>query len=289
LSPESNGYEPITDPFVAAFEVGRWLNRLAFHLQQAWFFSGDYHVEAAREAARALGRAQVLVPAVAVPPVADRERVRQEISSGVEGLIGQLESEDHLDAFTNLEMDLQSAAYSPELNGPPSDHRRRLLDPVFKELATIRELVRPHLNDQKGQALRLGEKIDQGLSRPDIYLHLDRPPEAEQAADEACPKGTTPFLEGAGLLPTRTGPWPANPSGRASPRPKAGGSQTCGNSGPSWASPCRRPLRPTGPPAGRGPGLRSRRRRKSSSGASSGRPMKGCGPNGTSRDSNFKP
>jgi hypothetical protein len=47
------GYVPITEPLIAAFEVGRQLNRLSFHLQQTWFFTGDRHVNAASEAAAA--------------------------------------------------------------------------------------------------------------------------------------------------------------------------------------------------------------------------------------------
>jgi DNA-binding NtrC family response regulator len=170
LGPESNGGEPITDPIVAAFEVGRWLNRLTFHLQQAWFFR-SYHAEAARDAARALGRAQVLVR-----PLAERERTRQKIADRVEGLIGESESEVHLDDLTNLEMDLQSVAYCPEWYGSASERRRSLLDPVFKEIGKLRKLFRPHLNDQGRQALSLGEKLDQGLCPPQIYLHLDRRP-----------------------------------------------------------------------------------------------------------------
>jgi two-component system NtrC family response regulator len=168
LGPESNGPEPITDPLVAAFEAGRWLNRLAFHLQQAWFFRG-YHVVAASRAARALGRALVLVR-----PVAERERIRQEILSRVEGLIGQSENEDHFDDLTNLEVDLQMPARSPEWNVPASERRRDLLAPVFKEIGQLRELLGPHLNDQARQALHLGEKIDQGLCRPNICHYLDR-------------------------------------------------------------------------------------------------------------------
>jgi DNA-binding NtrC family response regulator len=169
LVPESNGPEPITDPLVAAFEVGRWLNRLAFHLQQAWFFGGD-HIQAARDAARALGRAQVIVR-----PVADRERIRLEITARVEGLLGQSESEEHLDDLTNLEADLRSDSYCPEWHGSASERRRSLLAPVVTEIGQLCELLGPHLDDQARQALSLGAKVDQGLCRPDISLHLAPP------------------------------------------------------------------------------------------------------------------
>jgi hypothetical protein len=62
-APPAEAVVPITEPLIAAFEAGRQLNRLSFHLQQAWFFADRYHVQAAEGAANALRRAYaVLLP-----------------------------------------------------------------------------------------------------------------------------------------------------------------------------------------------------------------------------------
>jgi hypothetical protein len=55
---------PITDPLLAAFEAGRLLNRLFFHLQHVWFLRDSYHESEVKAVAGRLSlRARALAPA----------------------------------------------------------------------------------------------------------------------------------------------------------------------------------------------------------------------------------
>jgi two-component system response regulator HydG len=204
LATES-GYVPITEPLIAAFEVGRQLNRLSFHLQQAWFFTGDRHVNAAQEAAAALRRVYAVLL-----PVPQQDQAQRCISARVEGLIGQLRSKQHLDDLTNSEQELKDLSRRGELEDHPVERRRQVLEPVFEVVNNLRQLLLPGhgvqtdggrqlellvaqgvypsaplLDGPMVLALRLGELLDQGLCPPEIYLYMDGDADAERSAGEA--------------------------------------------------------------------------------------------------------
>jgi DNA-binding NtrC family response regulator len=225
-SATESGYTPITEPLIAAFEVGRQLNRFSFHLQQAWFFTGDRHVNAAGEAAAALLRAYAVLL-----PVPQREQAQRCISARVEGLIGQLRSAQHLDGLTNSEQELKDLSRRGELGDHPVERRRQMLEPVFEVVNNLRQLLlpghgvqtdggrqlellvargvyppAPRLDDSMVLALRLGELLDQGLCPPEIYRYLDGAADAERSAGEADvpPEvGVDPWQK-VGAVPRRT-------------------------------------------------------------------------------------
>jgi hypothetical protein len=164
LGPDVTGEPlgPITDPPLAAFEIGRLLNRLAFHLQHAWFLADGYHESEVKAVAGRLGlRARVLA-------LEDRRSDLQTfIRDTVERLWRQYESEQHPD-WVEGELDaLDRRCYQD------ADAREVVLQTVFTSLSSIRQAIRQHLDGQVALAFQLGELVDQGVCPRNIYRHLD--------------------------------------------------------------------------------------------------------------------
>jgi hypothetical protein len=82
--------KPVTEPLVAAFEAGRYFNRLSFHLQQAWFFASDYHAQQVLSAVKGLCRVQLLLI-----PVLQRDQTRREVLQLIEGLLNGSACDSH--------------------------------------------------------------------------------------------------------------------------------------------------------------------------------------------------
>src|SRR5438132_171112 len=104
IPPPQVGSDPARDPgrlpvemfpLVSAFDAGWLLNRLRFHLEQAWFAYGN-HRRAARRFLGELGRAvRNLVPA------AERGALQETVTRPFEELLDRTESEAHFVAHEN--------------------------------------------------------------------------------------------------------------------------------------------------------------------------------------------
>ena len=150
-------------PLVAAFEAGRRLNRLGFHLEQAFFF-GTEHDQAALRVLRTL---TVLLDHLV--PDGALDRVRLLIADRVHDMRSNYLHEEHVDDLEAAEDRLN------ETRGDRDAVCARLLEPVFEGLDAIRTAITAHLDERPKQAFRLGERVDRLVCPFRIHRHLYEP------------------------------------------------------------------------------------------------------------------
>jgi DNA-binding NtrC family response regulator len=150
----------ITEPLIVAFEVGRYSNRLSFHLQQACFSTSQGDL--ASEAMILLRREQC-----SLLPVEAQSQMHQVITSRVEKLLADFSTESHFQGLEQKDSEIEQG-YCFD----PTGARQSLLVPVFDMLRAIREPLWASLDPLSQRALRFGEVIDQGLCPAEVYQYM---------------------------------------------------------------------------------------------------------------------
>jgi hypothetical protein len=151
------------NPLVAAFEAGRRLNRLDFHLEQAFFF-GTKHDQAALRVLRTL---TVLLNHLVPDGVLDR--VQLLVADRLRDLLSIFLYEGHVDDLEAAEDRLN------ETRGDRDAVCARLLEPVFEGLDAIRTAITAHLDERLKKAFRLGERVDRLVCPFRIHRQLYEP------------------------------------------------------------------------------------------------------------------
>ena len=118
--------EPTRQPArVDAELVGELCNRLRFHLQQAWFFASEQHLDEAGIVSQELGR----LPRALVLP-AGRDRLEGAVRDAFETLKRQIKSESHA-------VEIQDSVYDYDGLSLPR-LREELLSGLFALLGALR-------------------------------------------------------------------------------------------------------------------------------------------------------
>jgi hypothetical protein len=161
---------PLTDPRLAAFEAGRLLNRLRFHLQQVWFVADAQQYYQVTTLTEELSRrVRDLVPA------AQRSSLQQRIRETVAGLRAQYEFDEQHGDWVNALYD----GLVRDRHLEPTDGWREILGPVLEQCDAMGEAIRDGLDHQLVLAMELGELVDQGACPARLYQHpgpRPRPP-----------------------------------------------------------------------------------------------------------------
>src|SRR5262249_53169719 len=153
-----------THPFVAALNVGQLLNRLRFHLVQAWFFPKGNCKMAECLSHRLVSVARQFVP----------ENRFDEVARGgeeaVQALPRQVWAEPHVEYLRASATEL-ARTHDPE----PDTERKRVLRPVDELVVSLWRVVFDQVDPRLKVIARLGECLDQGLCPADAYLYLHDP------------------------------------------------------------------------------------------------------------------
>lgn len=147
------------NPLVAALEAGRLVNRLRFHLEQAWFGYGNHR----RAASRTLGRLGRSVRSLV--PVVDRREFREAVIRPFVGMIDQIVSEGHYLFYEGWTVEISADDLTDE-------DFRRAVTPVFEAIDVVREQISQRLDDRGLLVFSLGELLDQGACPPEIHRFL---------------------------------------------------------------------------------------------------------------------
>ncbi len=161
-----------------AFAAGRMLNRLGFHLQQAWFWDRD-HLDQAEALLGDLGRA---VRPLAAP--GQRRRFQEEVAGPISRLIQPLSTGDHVEYLMGCNEELNS-----DDEAEIREYREVAARRVSEAVGASMQVIESRLDDPARLALELGMRLDQGLCRPDICRFLDEVRDAASGAKAAGPKG----------------------------------------------------------------------------------------------------
>ena len=196
--------EPTRQPArLDAEMVGELFNRLRFHLQQAWFFTSNEHIDEAERVSQELGRrARALV----LP--AGRDRLEGTVRDAFETLKRQIKCESHA-------VEIQDSVYTTGASeGLPLPHlREELLSGLFAFLERLRKTLTEHLAGEELSAFRLGEIVDQGVAPADVHLDLGGGPVGRARAGSAAVNsgptasgGPSPFRLGGAAVDQELAP-----------------------------------------------------------------------------------
>lgn len=168
------------NPSIVAFNVGRCLNALNFHMQQAWLVGGWPEQEARRILAQLAREVRPLVP------VREREKTQARISRAIGRLIDQIDTEEHVEALAQSNHEL-NISDPPDLCG----EREWILRPVFEAIDEVRRYIDPSLDDTTRLLLHLGEIVDRAIHRHDVYEYMYEPEELPRQAGAGEPRRLT--------------------------------------------------------------------------------------------------
>jgi hypothetical protein len=171
---------PIAYPLVAAYEAGRLLNQLDWHLQQAWLLhwllQRGAHGHAAEVGDTLTQLTSTLRQAV---PLTVRERVhesclacRDEWSSHF-GSPGHFDEIDNQSRFLRDELSQDGEIAPDAVRAEVWGDALRAVKPIAQKLYEAAEAV---LDERSRLALGLGRCIDCGLRPRDVFRHMSREP-----------------------------------------------------------------------------------------------------------------
>ena len=165
----------LTAPFawpVISFETGRLLNHLKFNMIRAWVAPIPPKIDAARRVARELiSRSRLRLSSLTA-----REEFDAAVTDVVEDRLTRLDSEGHVGDVQELIDHYISPPVLPEDYLDLDFERGYLIDSTFQGLLDalkgIEAKVLEGLAENHVAFLRLGERLDQGVRRPDIHHYL---------------------------------------------------------------------------------------------------------------------
>jgi hypothetical protein len=146
------------------YEAGTHLNYLLFELQQAWVRPRHSHVDLVEQLARQLGRlVRGLVAAGARDELekAVTAPLLELVESARSGHYGESLSETNEELAVNLGL------------ADPVKVREGLVRQVFQEIDEVRATIMRALDEGGQTMLSLGQVVDEGWRRPDIYRFMD--------------------------------------------------------------------------------------------------------------------
>ena len=176
-SPERQGVHSdeelaaLRSPIVAAWDVGRLLNVLAFHMQQDWLLSGQLGQQ---ERVSLAFDDLVLAARKLLPNVAAQDELKDRLCDWHEGWSEYIQSEQHDELLISANHEITDEANQEGLDSRSVAQRKveELVESVQYEVGKARNLLEGSLEERQLKAFRLAEAIDQ-IARPqDAYVDM---------------------------------------------------------------------------------------------------------------------
>lgn len=154
---------------LAAWNAGRWLNQLLFHMVQAWLAVDFNHAN--RAVSLFVSLVSVLRQAAVNEDAGDQlARILDEERENWIGTFGSLE---HADALAAANRELADSMCLPQTRGNVREEViGDLLAQVHGVRAVLRRAVENRTPNLQSQFIRFGEALDQGLYPPTVYRDM---------------------------------------------------------------------------------------------------------------------
>jgi hypothetical protein len=174
-----NFYILSSDPryrMLAAYDVGRLLNRCEYLLTRAWIeYETSRFLEEAPRSASELSLAARRLVASAV----DKQSIQEDITRSLNFCLEEIYETNHIEAFHvfynsiyNMEYDLNDAGGFDRQSSERIDELlRSFIEPVLSEISSIRDklLGRSELDERERLSLLLGVHVDRGIRETSNY------------------------------------------------------------------------------------------------------------------------
>jgi hypothetical protein len=163
----------------AAYEAGRLLNQINWHMQQAWLlWSRLPHQSSALDRQTRQALCQLALALRRTQGVRDRDRAQKPANAALQGWQDWYRSLGHRDALENQANELRYLhTYGPEIGFFETRNElcSEALKPVTALYADLRQSIRSELSDSALQALELGECVDRVVRPPNVFRYLYQP------------------------------------------------------------------------------------------------------------------
>ena len=169
--PGDEDLDALRSPIVAAWDAGRLLNVLAFHMQQDWLLSGRLGQQ--ERVSKAFDDL-VLAARELFPTVAAQDDLKTRLCEWHEGWSEYIQSEQHDELLleANDEIEEEADQEGSDVRGIARRKVEKLVASVRYEVGKARNLIERSLEERPLKAFRLAEAIDQ-IARPqDAYLDM---------------------------------------------------------------------------------------------------------------------